>query len=225
MSHPNILIVGGGIIGASVAWHLAREGARVTITDANEPGGVATRNSWAWINASWGNPEPYFRLRARALDDWHRLEREVPGVHVAWVGSTLWEIPPERLKSFQAGHSAWGYDVRVVERAEIRRIEPHLADPPELAVHAPTEGAIEPLATSRALLAAAGALGTTVIANNPVSSLKLLDGRVVGAETSVGLLEAGAVSGSHCGTCLGRAKFKLSQHRVVGSTRQIPLGR
>jgi glycine/D-amino acid oxidase-like deaminating enzyme len=193
MKPQRVLIIGAGIIGASIAWHLARAGARVTVIDASEPGGVATRNSWAWINASWGNPEPYFRLRVHAIGEWHRLEREVPGVHVAWVGSLLWEIPPERLKSFQAEHSTWGYDVREVERAEIRRIEPHLADPPEFAVHAPTEGAVEPLATSRALLAAAEALGTKIVANSPVTSLKLRDGRVIGAETSAGLLEADEV--------------------------------
>src|ERR1700693_4903714 len=171
MKPPQVLIIGAGIIGASIAWHLARAGARVTVIDASEPGGIATRNSWAWINASWGNPEPYFRLRIRAMDDWHRLEREVSDLHVGWVGSLLWELPPEDLKDFQAGHSAWGYDVRIVERAEIHRIEPHLADPPKFAVHAPIEGAVKPLATSRALLAGADARGTKVIANNPVSSL------------------------------------------------------
>jgi glycine/D-amino acid oxidase-like deaminating enzyme len=190
---PHILIVGAGIIGASIAWHLVRAGAHVTVTDSGEGGGVATRNSWAWINASWSNPEPYFRLRVRAMDEWHRLEREVSDLHVAWVGSLLWEIPPEDLKNFQAGHSAWGYDVRVVERAEIHRIEPHLADPPEFAVHAPIEGAVEPLATSRALLAAADALGAIVIANNPVSSLILRDGRVIGVEPGAGPLEADEV--------------------------------
>jgi glycine/D-amino acid oxidase-like deaminating enzyme len=193
MKRPHVLIIGAGIIGASIAWHLARTGARVTVIDANEPGGIATRDSWAWINASWGNLEPYFRLRVRAIGEWHRLEREVPGLHVAWVGSLLWEIPPERLKSFQAEHSAWGYAVREVGRPEIHRIEPHLADPPEFAVHAAKEGAVEPLATARALLAAAEALGTKIVANSPVTSLKLRDGRVIGAETSAGLLEADEV--------------------------------
>ena len=64
----NILVIGAGIIGASIAYHLARDGARVTILDAGQGGGIATRYSWAWINASWGNPEPYFRLRMRAID-------------------------------------------------------------------------------------------------------------------------------------------------------------
>jgi glycine/D-amino acid oxidase-like deaminating enzyme len=190
---PHVLIVGAGIIGASIAWHLARAGAHVTVTDANNPGGLATRNSWAWINASWGNPEPYFRLRVRAMDEWHRLEQEVSDVRVAWVGGLLWELPPEQLKNFEAGHAAWGYDIRRVERTEVRRIEPHLADPPEFALHAPAEGAVEPLAATQALLATAQALGATVIANNPVHSLNLRASHVTGVETSAGSLDADEV--------------------------------
>lgn len=193
MNQPHVLVIGAGILGASTAWHLARSRARVTVTDAHEPGGVATRNSWAWINASWGNRKQYFRLRVHAIGEWHRLEREVPGVHVAWVGSLLWELPPGDLKTFQAEHSAWGYDVRLIDRPEIRRIEPYLVDLPELAVHAPHEGALEPLATTRALLAAAEALGAKVIANNRVSSIQMRGGRVIGAETSVGLVKADEV--------------------------------
>jgi len=45
--HPHVVIVGAGIIGASIAWHLVRAGARVTVIDAAAPGGIATRNSWA----------------------------------------------------------------------------------------------------------------------------------------------------------------------------------
>jgi glycine/D-amino acid oxidase-like deaminating enzyme len=192
-ARPHVLIVGAGIVGASIAWHLVRTGARVTVTDANEPGGLATRHSWAWINASWGNPEPYFRLRVRAMDEWRRLEKQVPDIRVAWVGGLLWELPPEQLRKFEVGHTAWGYDIRRVERAEVRRLEPHLVNPPESALYAPAEGAVEPLPATLALLAAAQALGATVIANNPVCSLRLHAGRVTGVETSIGSLEADEV--------------------------------
>jgi glycine/D-amino acid oxidase-like deaminating enzyme len=193
MRRPHVLIVGAGIIGASIAWHLVRAGARVTVIDSGEPGGIATRNSWAWINASWGNPEPYFRLRVHAMDEWRRLEQEVTGMRVAWVGSLLWELPPEQLETFAVGHAAWGYDIRRVERAEARRIEPYLADPPEFALHAPAEGAAEPLATTQALLVAAQSCGATVIANNPVRSLNLRAGRITGVETRAGFLDADEV--------------------------------
>ena len=47
-----IIVVGAGIVGALIGYHLARSGAKVTIIDASEAGGLATRASWAWINAS-----------------------------------------------------------------------------------------------------------------------------------------------------------------------------
>jgi glycine/D-amino acid oxidase-like deaminating enzyme len=193
MNRPHVLIVGAGIIGASIAWHLVRAGARVTLTDANEPGGIATRNSWAWINASWGNPEPYFRLRVRAMDEWRRLAHEVSNIRVAWVGGLFWELPSEQLETFEIGHTAWGYDIRRVERTEVQRIEPYLATPPQFALHAPMEGAVEPLAATQALLGGAQKIGATVIGNNPVRCFNLRTGRVTGAETSAGSLDADEV--------------------------------
>jgi glycine/D-amino acid oxidase-like deaminating enzyme len=189
----NVLIVGAGIIGASVAWHLARAGARVTIVEAGEPGGIATGNSWAWINASWGNPESYFRLRIRAMDEWRRLERELPEIRVAWVGGLLWELPPGQLEAFAAEHTAWGYDLRRVDAVEAQRIEPRLAAPPDFALHAPGEGAVEPQAAAQTLLAAARSLGATVIANTAVRSINLRAGRVIGVETQSGAIVADQV--------------------------------
>ena len=45
-----VVIAGAGIIGASIAYHLARRGARVTILEKQRPGAGATQNSFAWIN-------------------------------------------------------------------------------------------------------------------------------------------------------------------------------
>jgi len=193
VDRPHVLTIGAGITGASIAWHLVRAGARVTVTDADEPGGIATRASWAWINASWGNPEPYFRLRVRAMDEWHQLEQAIPGIRVAWVGGLLWELPPEQLGAFAVEHAAWGYELRRVTRADIQRLEPHLTAPPEFALHAPAEGSVEPLAAAHALLGAAQGLGTTIIPHNAVRSLSVSSGRVTGAETASGRLDADEV--------------------------------
>lgn len=183
---PSVLVVGAGIVGASIAWHLARLGARVTIVDAEAPGGIATHASLAWINASWGNPEPYFRLRVRAMREWRRLEREVPGLSVAWSGSLFWDIPPDEMDGFVAEHSSWGYAIRRIDRPEVQRIEPELAHPPESAIHALEEGAVEPSSAAQALLAAAKSMGVTIAANHPVKRLTIRGGDVAGAETDAG---------------------------------------
>ncbi|HLA01763.1 MAG TPA: FAD-binding oxidoreductase, partial [Aestuariivirga sp.] len=109
-----IIVVGAGIIGASIAWHLAKAGAEVTVIEAGEAGGVATRNSWAWINASWGNPEVYFRLRARSMLEWQRIDRDVPGLDVSWCGGLIWDLPPDQLEAFAVEHISWGYGIRRV---------------------------------------------------------------------------------------------------------------
>ncbi len=191
--HPRIVVVGAGIVGASIGWHLASAGARVTILDAGEPGGIATRGSWAWINASWHNPLPYFRLRTRSMEEWKRIARDVPGVEVAWSGGLVWDMPREDLETFVSEHAGWGYRISLVERDEIMAREPALADPPALAAYAPDEGAVEPLATALAFLAAAQVHGAEILPGRAATGLSTDDGRVTGVATDAGVIEADEV--------------------------------
>ncbi|MGQ0485902.1 MAG: NAD(P)/FAD-dependent oxidoreductase [Hyphomicrobiales bacterium] len=185
-----VLIVGSGIIGAAIAWHLAKGGAQVTVLDGSDAGGLATRFSWAWINAGWGNPEPYFRLRERAMLEWRRLDREVPGLTVNWCGGLLWDLPPDELEAYAKQHAAWGYGISRVNGAEILRIEPNLKNPPDFALHVAEEGVTEPLAAARAMLAGAEALGAKVIAHAHVKWLAEDGGRVAGVMTEEGTIHA-----------------------------------
>ena len=97
------IVIGGGIIGASIAWHLAQS-SNVTII-AEKLGGVATPNSFAWINASWGNPEHYVRLRMRSMAEWRHLKEAVPAIPVSWCGGLGWDLPPDRLLAFAREHA------------------------------------------------------------------------------------------------------------------------
>ncbi len=188
-----IIVVGAGIIGASIAWHLSKAGAEVTVIEAGEPGGVATRNSWAWINASWGNPEVYFQLRERSMQEWKRIDREVPGLEVSWCGGLLWDLPPEQLEAFAKEHSSWGYGIRRVNRAEAVRIEPNIKKPPDFALHVAQEGKVEPLAAALAFLAGAEAFGAKVLRNSHAKWLEEKNGRVTGVCINEGVLHADEV--------------------------------
>ena len=187
---PHVLVVGAGIVGASVAWHLARAGARVTVVEAGAPGGVATRRSFAWINASWGNPEPYFRLRVRAMAEWRRLAAELPAIPLRWCGGLCWDLPAEQLEAYAREHGGWGYGIRRVDRAEAARLEPNLAAPPAFALHVAAEGAVEPEDAAHALLAAAERHGATLVRETRVTALAVTAGRAVAVETGAGRLAA-----------------------------------
>ena len=183
----NVIVVGAGIIGAAISWHLARGGAQVTVVDKGEPGGIATPRSWAWINASWGHPEHYVRLRMRSIEEWHRMDGVVPGLEVNWCGSLVWDLDGEEdLRAFVAERQAQGYDIRLVEREEAAALEPALANPPGLAAHSPAEGAIEPLEATQAILVDAERLGAQLLMGNGVDRLLTEGERVAGVRLTDG---------------------------------------
>ncbi|CDX57241.1 conserved hypothetical protein [Mesorhizobium plurifarium] len=178
-----VIVVGAGIIGASTAWHLAKAGARVTVVSESGAGGVATPNSFAWINASWGNPEIYFRLRIRAMAEWKRLAKDVPGLPLSWCGGLCFDLPADKLEAYAAEHSSWGYGIERVDAKRAGEIEPNLVAPPDFAVYVAEEGVAEPAATAKALLADAERLGARVIAG-AVDGLVLSSGKVTGVIVS-----------------------------------------
>ncbi len=207
-----VLVIGAGIIGASIAYHLAKAGVQVTIVEEGQAGGLATRNSWAWINASWGNPQDYFSLRIRAMVEWRRLEREVPGIRLTWCGGLIWDLPPQELEVFAVEHAAWGYGIRRVNRAEALRIEPSLAQPPEIAFHVAEEGSVEPVPATLALIDAAKGLGANVLANEHVRSLDVAAGQVIGIRADSGRCEADEIviaAGAETATLAATAAFVL----------------
>lgn len=189
----HIIVVGAGIIGASIAWHLTKAGAQVTVIEAGGLGGIATPASFAWINASSGNPEPYFRLRTRSMAEWKRLAAECPGIPLRWAGGLLWDLPRDQLEAYADEHGSWGYGIRRVDRAEAARIEPILAEPPDFALHVAEEGAVEPAAAATALISDALRLGARLLGGTEVGSLIVESGSVCGVQIAAGAHRAGEV--------------------------------
>lgn len=191
MEQKHIIVVGAGIIGASVAWHLVGSGARVTIVDT-APGGLATPASFAWLNASWGNPEPYFRLRQRSLREWNRLAGAMPGISLRWTGGLIWDLPPSEFAAYESLHGAWGYDIRRVGRDEAAMLEPNLLGLPDETLFVGEEGAVEPVEATLALLADATRQGVRHCVAT-IRALKRRGDRVVGVELEDGSLFADEV--------------------------------
>ncbi|TPK65233.1 FAD-binding oxidoreductase [Mesorhizobium sp. B2-4-15] len=187
-----VIVIGAGIIGASIAWHLTKSGARVTVIADSAAGGVATPNSFAWINASWGNPEPYFRLRTRAMAEWTRLAQDLPGLPLNWCGGLCWDLSAADLETYAEEHSSWGYGIERVDRAAAARIEPNLTELPDFALHVAQEGVAEPVATTKALLADAERRGARILTST-VTALVQSNGRITGVDTSHGLIAADEV--------------------------------
>ncbi len=181
----NLVVVGAGIIGASVAYHAARAGAVVTLVDVGRPGAGVTADSFAWIGAAGVRTGPSAGLRVTATEEYHRLEVELPGIPVTWSGSLSWgaDSPPEA-----------GPGQEIVDAATVAELEPTLRQPPEWAVWAPGDGAVDPVGVTERLVAGARDHGAQIYPDTPVIAVRRdAAGRVAGVETAAGLLAGSTV--------------------------------
>lgn len=182
----DLVVVGAGIVGASVAYHAARAGAVVTLVDAGRPGAGVTADSFAWIGASGVRTGPASALRATATEEYRRLEDELSGLPVTWSGSLSWGAAD--------GAPEAGPGQEIVDAATVATLEPTLRQPPEWAVWAPGDGAVDPVGVTERLVVGARAHGARVLPDTPVTAARRdATGRVVGVETVGGPLSAATV--------------------------------
>lgn len=185
--HPKTLVIGAGIVGASIAYHVARRGAPVTVIDSSEIAGGATARSFAWIN-SWSTPnEAYARLRHCSLQDYHRLQDELNGaLPLALNGALIWKADTADTERRVREQASAGYDVKLIDTDHIYHAAPGLRAPPPMAAFAAGEGAIEPIEATRLLLRAAEKAGADILTGTTVDHLQMQNGKVtvvVGDET------------------------------------------
>src|SRR5260221_10582021 len=119
------VIVGGGILGASLAYELTKRNWRVTLLEANRCGGGATSGSFAWANAtSKTENEDYHRLNAQGVAFYTSLALEWGaeriGLHSG--GSLFWANSGEEtdrlcLKQRANLLQSWGYPVSALTAA------------------------------------------------------------------------------------------------------------
>ncbi len=168
MAANRIVVVGAGIIGASIAYHLVKRGASVVIVEAVRPGGEATEKSFGWINATFSKrPRAYFDLNQLGVAGWRRLETELGGeLKVQWGGSVSWsgtEQAPEPLRENVRTHQEWGYATHVIDGDEFHRLLPNINHGEfSAACHSEFEGALDPVDAVKALLRQVRELGGEV---------------------------------------------------------------
>jgi glycine/D-amino acid oxidase-like deaminating enzyme len=182
----DLVVVGAGVVGASVAYHAARAGAAVTLLDAGRPGTGVTANSFAWIAASRLHTGPSAGLRVTATDEYRRLEAELPGLPVTWSGSLSWHVGESAPEA--------GPGRQIVDAATAATLEPNLLQPPDWAIWAPDEGAVDPVGVTERMITGARDHGAQVHPDVPVTAVRRdAAGRIVEVETAAGLLSATTV--------------------------------
>jgi glycine/D-amino acid oxidase-like deaminating enzyme len=184
-----VVIVGAGIIGASIAYHLVERGANVTVLEKIQPGSGATRNSFAWLNATFSKqPRSYYELNLAGIAGWRRLSLQFRDLRVQWGGSVQWYEPganATRLHDNIAQRQAWGYSVRAIQAGEIPVLLPAIAPGPVgAACFADQEATVDPLHALTIFLEHAKAGGARLEYPVEVTGIVTSNGRVTAVEST-----------------------------------------
>jgi len=198
-----VAVVGGGILGASIAYHLARDGAEVAVLEKTKPAAEATGNSFAWLNAGGKRSRPYHTLSLLGIMGWHRLQTEIghETLLMQWNGCVQWRMGEgtvERTAESIAAQQAWGYPVQEISPEQLLALMPGLT-PGEVGIasFSGVEGTVNPRVATHVLLAEAQRLGAVVEFPVSVTGFETTSGSGGGTvrfvRTSQGALEVDAV--------------------------------
>ncbi len=184
-----VVVIGAGIVGASLAYHLAGKGANVTLVEAEDIASGVTGSSFAWLNASHPEPDPISQLRGSAIKEYRRLQTQLPGLEIRWTGALSYSaMAIEALPV--SGHQA---SANLVSGSQILDLEPNLKNPPQSALYAAEEGALDAVAATHALIAGAQAYGAKILTRTRVLGFVTQSATVTGVETTIGSLDADIV--------------------------------
>ena len=192
----SVVVVGGGIIGASIAYHLVRRGAQVTLCEKAQPAAGATGKSFAWLNATFSKqPRQYHDLNELGIEGWHKLDKEFAGdLLIQWGGAVEWQPAgreADALRNDVARVRGWGYAAHLVDLIEFHQLLPFvLPGPFGAASYSETEGTLDPVQATQAILNRAKQLGANVLYPCEVKGVSVNAGRVVAVETSQGRMAA-----------------------------------
>ncbi|NRQ38012.1 glycine oxidase ThiO [Nonomuraea sp. NN258] len=202
------VIVGGGVVGLSIAWRLARSGRRVTVVDPAPGTGAsyAAAGMLAPVSEVAFTEEPLLRLGVASLARWRAFAAELTA-DAGLAGGGVAEFAELDLRAEGTLDVAFGADdlaaldelaafmeklglqVERLTGRECRRLEPMLAPSVRGGLLAPHDAWVDPRRVTRALLAALDRLGVPLVRSRVTSLLRDGD-RVTGVHLSPAAAEA-----------------------------------
>ena len=189
--HARVVIVGGGIVGASIGYHLAKLGwSDVVLLERKR---LTSGTTWhaAGLVGQLRATANLTKLAQYTTELYASLEAET-GQATGFLqrGSLSIATNADRLEELMRGASmakSFGLEVNAVSPAEIKRHWPllHVADVVG-GVHLPRDGQTNPIDTTMALIKGATMRGVKVVENVAVESIITKNGRAIGVSTRDG---------------------------------------
>ncbi len=197
MRNTDYLIVGGGVVGLSIAYQLLESGRQVTVVDQGPFAGGASAVNQGQISLLDRDPGAALDAARESLEFYHHLENEGFSVGLELQGGlmTLYSAAGmERAGKLMRRQRAAGLSCTVLEGKAIRSVEPNLNDAVVAGVlHCPEEGYLNPFRVTEFFIDALSAGGAELLPGMRVTGFRMTGERVSRVLTDEGDIEAGEV--------------------------------
>ena len=181
LSHARVVVIGGGVMGCSLLYHLTRLGwDDVVLVEKNE---LTAGSTWhaAGLCTHFAHNLTVMHMRAHSARLYRRDLAEETGCPVSFhqCGALRVTRSTDRMDEFRqvqgVGRYA-GFDFHIITPAELPSLHP-LASSDELvgAIYEPNDGYVDPSQATHAMAAGARAAGAKIYRQNPVESIEHTD--------------------------------------------------
>ncbi len=223
----DVVVIGGGIVGVSTAWFLAKQGVRVVLCEKGHIAGEQSGRNWGWVRVQ-GRDTREIPMMQEALRIWDGFEKET-GEDVGFVrrGCIFAARNDKEMQPFEEWirtADEYGISSRLIDRNELRK---HVRNSPVEwagAVVTESDGRAEPHKAAPAFARAAERAGAIILTSCAVRGLETSGGTVSAVvtehgviKTSVVLCAAGAWTSLFCRS-LGVAVPQLKVRGTVART-------
>ena len=193
-TNAKVVVIGGGVAGCSVAYHLAKYGWKETILLERDQ--LTSGTTWhaAGLVGQLGASSTITRLRKYSLNLYKELEKRTGlSTGLKQNGAITVATTPERLQELlRQATAAQLFDVKVetVNKEKIKELYPVINDEDILGgVYMPEDGQADPVGVTNVLAKAAKMEGAQIFEKTPVEKILVKDKKIVGVQTKFGKID------------------------------------
>ncbi|MBI1774106.1 MAG: FAD-binding oxidoreductase [Proteobacteria bacterium] len=221
--HADVVVIGGGVIGASTALYLAQKRISVVLCEKGEIAGEQSGRNWGWVRTI-GRDLTEIPLAVESLRRWRTINRDIEAETGYREAGILYLCDQPKDVAVHEGWldhvKAYQLDARLLDGAAVHRLVPGSARPFAGGLYSATDGRAEPEKAAPAIAAGARRAGAVVLTRCAVRGLDMEAGRVSGVITERGRIAAGSVvlaGGAWSRLFCGNLGLDFPQLKVLGS--------
>ena len=195
-SDAEVVIIGGGIVGCSAAYYLAKRGVDVTLIEKGDIAGEQSSRNWGWVHQQVRYPQ-LIPLAVMSTRIWAGLEHELEA-DLEWEQGGNFSLGFDEadmadFESWRGPARELGLETAILTRNEVSALVPELGGPWIGGIHVPSDGQASPQRATAAFAAAAERHGARIHTRCAVEGVQVAGGAVEGVMTEEGLIRTSQV--------------------------------